>query len=115
MMSCSYVEISHDKKTFPCLYDDTWIRIGLILKTHKRNAFLKNRFEFVAALNLKNFVCFSSKSRASGGLQCGPPPAPLNAKMVLGGSDQISDDPNQLHVIAASVTYVCDPGFELIG
>nr|CAH0105825.1 unnamed protein product [Daphnia galeata] len=50
-----------------------------------------------------------------GGLQCGPPPAPLNAKMVLGGSDQISDDPNQLHVIAASVTYVCDPGFELIG
>jgi hypothetical protein len=61
------------------------------------------------------FVCFSSKSRASGGLQCGPPPAPLNAKMVLGGSDQISDDPNQLHVIAASVTYVCDPGFELIG
>ena len=41
--------------------------------------------------------------------------APLNAKMVLGGSNQIGDDPNQRHDTSASVTYVCDPGFELIG
>jgi hypothetical protein len=62
-----------------------------------------------------NDFFFNWNHARSGGLQCGPPPAPLNAKMVLGGSDQISDDPNQLHGAAASVTYVCDPGFELIG
>ena len=49
------------------------------------------------------------------GVQCGPPPAPLNAKMVMGASDQVGDDANQLYPAATSVTYSCDAGFELIG
>lgn len=50
-----------------------------------------------------------------GGLQCGPPPGPLNAKLVLGASDQIGDDPNQFYGATMTVTFICDPGFELIG
>ena len=50
-----------------------------------------------------------------GGMQCGPPPGPVNAKMVLGTTDQVSDDANQLHNAGTVVSYVCDPGFESIG
>lgn len=51
----------------------------------------------------------------SGGLQCGPPPGPLNAKVFIGAADPVGDDPNQLHNAGTSVTFICDTGFELIG
>lgn len=50
-----------------------------------------------------------------GGLQCGAPPIPRHAKTVVAAASQDNTDPNQLHNEAAVATYICDPGYELIG
>ena len=69
------------------------------------------QFSFPKLINNNVYFC----ALCAGGMQCGPPPGPLNAKMVLGTSDQVSDDANQLHNAGTVVSYVCDPGFESIG
>lgn len=136
-VSCSYVEIWHGTEQGKCSFsshnvfyfvrNDTSIRVDLIFiplwkKKQTNKQMIANGYRVVSSEFLAKFPFLIQRlfflfleSRTSGGLQCGPPPAPLNAKMVLGGSDQIGDDPNQLHGTSASVTYVCDPGFELIG
>lgn len=52
----------------------------------------------------------------AGGQKCGPPPAPLNARVVASDDpSRRNEDADQQHGVATSATYICDVGYDLIG
>ena len=56
-------------------------------------------------------MCFGD----AGAAQCGSPPIGRHAKVVVTGAAFDASDANQLHDAATVATYVCDPGYDLIG